>query len=125
MAKKLKSTSLDEVAVERKATTFRLDPSVQAGLVLLGAVLKKPLNRLVNEAVQGFVGKRSIEVQNDLQETLDRLKAYRASDPKFERAIAEFIEAEASLGGEDPVEGQGSPSVTGPAQTLVRELLRG
>ena len=47
----------------RKATTLRLDPPLQKGLLLLQGVLKKPLNRLVNEAVQGFLQKRVAELK--------------------------------------------------------------
>lgn len=108
----------------RKATTLRLDSSLQAGLVLLGKVLKKPLNRLVNEAVRGFIEKRSAEVEADLEKTLRRLKAYRKLDPNFESAIAKFVDAEATLTGEDPVEGRQQPTA-GPSQTMVHELLRG
>lgn len=110
--------------VSRKATTFRLDPSLQAGLVLLGKISKKPLNRLVNEAVRGFIEERSAEVEADLQQTLRRLKAYRKMDPHFESAIAKFVDAEATLAGEDPVEGRQQPT-TGPSQTMVHQLLRG
>lgn len=107
-----------------KATTFRLDPALQAGLAVLGQVLKKPMNRLVNEAVRGFIEKRSAEVEADLERTLERLKACRKKDPRFESAIAQFVETEASLGRDDPMEGRPRP-VGGPAQTMVRELLRG
>ena len=108
----------------RKATTFRLDPALQAGLAVLGQVLKTPLNRLVNEAVRGFIEKRSAEVEADLERTLERLKACREKDPRFESAIAKFVEAEASLGRDDPMEGRPRPAA-GPAQTMVHELLRG
>jgi predicted transcriptional regulator len=108
----------------RKATTFRLDPALQAGLAVLGRVLKKPLNRLVNEAVRGFIEKCSVEVEADLERTIERLKACRQKDPRFESAIAQFVEAEASLGRDDPVEGR-PQRATGPAQTIVHQLLRG
>jgi hypothetical protein len=107
----------------RKATTFRLDPSLQAGLALLAKVLKQPLNRLVNEAVRGFIEKRSAAVEADLRDTLRRLKAYRKMDPSFESAIAEFVDAEAAFAGEDPVEGR-HESTAGPSQTMVHDLLR-
>ena len=111
-------------APRRKATTFRLDPPVQQALLLLQAVLKKPLNRLVNEALQGFIEKRTAEVESDLQQVLTRVRTYRRSDPKFEKAIAQFVDAEASLGSDDPVEGHTQPKA-GPAQTMVQKLLRG
>ncbi len=110
--------------VDRKATTFRLDPALQMGLAVLGQVLKKPLNRLVNEAVQGFIEKRSAEVEADLERTLERLKAYREKDPGFELAIAQFVEAEAGLARADPTEGRPRPTA-GPVQTMVHDLLRG
>lgn len=111
-------------AAQPKATTFRLDPPLQEGLVLLQAVLKKPLNRLVNEAVQGFIEKRTAEVESDLQQVLMRVQAYRRSDPKFEKAIARIVDAEARLGSGDPAEGRAEANA-GPAQAMVRKLLRG
>jgi hypothetical protein len=87
-------------------------------------VLKKPLNRLVNEAVRGFIERRSADVEVDLERTLDRLKACRKKDPGFESAITQFVEAEASLGRDDPMAGRSRPT-TGPAQTMVHDLLRG
>jgi len=110
--------------VRPKATTFRLDPPLQEGLVLLQAILKKPLNRLVNEAVRGFIQKRTAEVEADLQRVLTRLKVYRRSDPKFEKAIARFVDAEARFGSEDPAEGRAEASA-GPARAVVHKFLRG
>ena len=112
-----------------KPTTIRLEPNVQAGLVVLADLLKKPLNRLVNEAVQLFIKERSQEVEDDLENALKRLRAVREKDPDFELAIASFAEAEASLSGNDPVEGtlvdDETASTAGPVQTKVHELLRG
>jgi hypothetical protein len=121
-------------AAAPKPTTFRLDPTLQAGLMVLAQVLKKPLNRLVNEAVQGFIEKRSHEVEADLKRTLERVRAARKKDPDFESAIARFAESEASMGSKDQVEGKaverkptkGKKATTaGPAQLMVHELLRG
>ena len=112
-----------------KATTFRLDPTLQAGLTVLAQLTKKPLNRLVNEAVQTFIEKRSHEVEADLEAALRRLRAARKNDPTFESGIARFAEAEASLGSDDPVEGRsvedGRTTKAGPARTTVHGLLRG
>jgi hypothetical protein len=41
----------------------------------------------------------------DFEATLKGLRAYRKSDPDFERAIADYIDTEASLQ-EDPAEGK-------------------
>jgi hypothetical protein len=87
----------------------------------LSRVLGRPQNQLVNEAVRDFVVRRSREVETDLEATLESLRAYRKSDPNFERAIADYVDAEASLK-EDPAEGQRVEGI-GPAQTRMLELL--
>ena len=83
-----------------------------------------PLNRLVNEAVRRYIETRAAEVEFDLQKILARVQTYRRSDPEFEKAIAEFVDAEASLGSNDPTEGGTRPKA-GPAQTMVQRLLSG
>jgi predicted transcriptional regulator len=107
-----------------KATTVRLEPRLLRGLELLRGFTKKPLNRLVNEAVLGFIERRSAQVESDLQDQLARVRAYRRSDPGFERAIGELVDAETRHGARDPIEGR-SRKATGPAQAKVRELLGG
>jgi hypothetical protein len=108
----------------RNATTFRLDPHFQKGLALLGRVRKLPLNRMVNEAVGEYLESRAAAVEADLEETLRRVRAYREADPNFESAISRVAAAEAALAGEDSVEGKTAPAA-GPAQRLVRQLIRG
>ena len=105
----------------RKATTYRIDPVVQTGLALLSKVLGRPQNQLVNEAVRDFVARRSQEVEADLEATLESLRAYRRSDPNFDRALADWVDAEASLK-EDPAEGRRAVDI-GPAQARMLELL--
>lgn len=107
--------------MNRKATTYRIDPVVQAGLSTLSKILGRPQNQLVNEAVRDFVARRSKEVEADLEATLEKLRAYRRSDPNFERAIADYVDAEASLK-EDPAEGHRAMDI-GPAQARMLELL--
>lgn len=104
----------------RKATTYRIDPVVQTGLSTLSRVLGRPQNQLVNEAVRDFVARRTREVETDLEVTLESLRAYRKSDPNFDRAIADYVDAEASLK-EDPAEGKRAD--LGPTQKRVLELL--
>ena len=109
------------VGMSVKATTYRIDPVVQTGLSTLSKILGRPQNQLVNEAVRDFVARRSREVERDLEVTLEALRAYRKSDPDFERAIEDYVDAEASLK-EDPAEGQRVEDI-GPAQKRVLELL--
>jgi predicted transcriptional regulator len=109
--------------MHRKATTYRIDPNVQASLSTLSKVLGRPQNQLVNEAVRDFVARRGQQVEAELEATLEGLRAYRKSDPNFDRAIADYVDAEASLK-EDPAEGQRAEEM-GPAQTRILALLNG
>lgn len=112
------------VAGKRKATTLRLDAPLQEGLALLQSILRRPINRLVNDAVRGYLDRRTAEVTSELEDVLSRLKAYRRSDPRFDKAIARLVDEEARLGRQDPVEGR--PSVPlGRTQQSIRRLLRG
>ncbi len=64
------------------------------------------MNQLVNEALQDYVDRRSRAAEHDLEATLASLRAYRKRDPHFKDAIAAAVEAEATLGKEDPAEGK-------------------
>lgn len=106
--------------MSRKATTFRIDADVRAALVDLSRILHCPMNRLVNEAVKAYLGRRRREVERDLEASLASLRAYRQRDPDFEQAMAAFVEAEASV--EDPVEGRPEKD-SGPVRMEIRRLL--
>jgi predicted transcriptional regulator len=62
----------------RKASTFRIEPSVRGALEHLSEVLNRPMNQLVNEALQDFVARRSRQLEQDLETTLARLRAGRS-----------------------------------------------
>jgi predicted transcriptional regulator len=119
-----RSSSRSKARLQRRATTFRLEPRLQRGLELLSYIRRAPLNRLVNEAVDDYLDVQAARLETDLEATLQRVKAYRAADPDFEHAIARFAEAEAEHAAEDPVEGS-TVRARGSAQRLVRELIRG
>ena len=107
-----------------KVTTLRLPRPLHKRLELLQVVLQKPLNKLVNEAVDDYVERRTAEVELDLDRTLQHIKAARKKDPQFKRAVAEFVTAEARYAKKDPVEGVVvRPAGAGPTQTLVRSML--
>lgn len=111
--------------MQAKATTIRFEPEIRDQLVQLSKILDKPINRLANEAVRDFVLKTTIEVEQNLESTLANLRAYRKNDPNFEHAIAEFVEAEASVH-KDPAEGEVlRKTKMGPTEQSVRTLLRG
>jgi len=105
----------------RKASTFRIDPVVKDGLVKLSSLLGQSLNQLANDALREYVVRRSLEVEDELESTLEELRAYRRSDPQFERAIAGFVEAEAAVT-HDPAEGRVVTEI-GPTESVVREYL--
>ena len=114
--------------MQAKATTFRIDPVVKAQLSKLSGLLNKSLNQLANEAIRDFVAVRSLEVETDLEATLEDLRAYRKRDPNFRHAINDLITAEAALASEDdPAEGQvvsdtALPASMAPGPTEARIL---
>lgn len=107
--------------MERVATTFRIDPAVKDGLTKLSKLQRQSLNQLANEAIAEFVDRRIREVENELQSTLEDLRAYRKRDPHFERAIEAVVEAEATAP-EDPAEGK-LVSEAGRTESVVLGLL--
>ena len=90
----------------RKASTFRIAPPVQAALENLSQVLRRPMNQLVNEALEDYLDRRSLALERSLERTVARLRAYRNRDPHFKDAMAAVVDAEATLGKEDPAEGK-------------------
>ena len=112
------------MGMTRKATTFRLDSAVQAGLAMLSEVQGRPQNQLVNEAVREFVATRAREVAVDLSATLERLKAFQASDPTGEKSMEAAMRAEAAVE-HDPAQGvrvQRELAI-GPASARILDLL--
>lgn len=139
MAAKPKRAKVAGLGVESgstvvRAKTLRLRPEFEVGLGILKDVLRKPINKMVNEAVGEYIERRAAEVEADLYGVLGKLKAYKRADQKFAAARAQFVEAEARHGADDPVEGvvfdvepprrSAGKSKTGPSQSMVREFLR-
>jgi predicted transcriptional regulator len=109
----------------RIAFTLRIDPEERAALENLSQVEGRPINQLLNEAIKSYLGRRGRK-ERGLEANLAALRAYRKQDPGFQRAIAAFVEAEATL--EDPVEGQPIEEQlepAGPVQSKIRELMAG
>ena len=105
-----------------KASTLRLEPAVQAGLNQLSKALRRPKNRLINDAVKLYVRRRSLEVEQELETTLKALRACRRKEPDFEASIEAFVKAEAELAGEDPAEGR-RLSPDSPVQSEIQRRL--
>ncbi len=70
----------------------------------LSKILKQPKNRLINEAVKLYVQQRSQEEERKLEATLSALRSYRRRDPDFKKVIDVFVNAEAQLSIDDPME---------------------
>jgi predicted transcriptional regulator len=107
------------------ALTLRIDAGERAALESLSKVEGRPVHQLVDEAIKSYLSSRA-QNEPSLEATL---AAYRTQDPGFERALDEFVEAEATL--EDPLEGEaimgdfidGRFEPAGPVQSKIRELL--
>ncbi len=110
----------------RTAFTLRIDPEERAALKILSKLERRPINQLLIEAIKSYLSRKSRK-ERSLETDLRRLDAYRKKDPKFRRAIAKFVEAEATM--KDPLEGQPFDETelpsesTGPVQSKVREVL--
>lgn len=109
--------------MSRIAFTLRIGPEEKAALENLSKVEGRPINQLLNEAIKIYLNRRGPKERN-LEASIAKLRAYRKRDPQFKKAIAAFIEAEASL--EDPIEGEviiSTSKPAGPVQRKVRDLL--
>ena len=106
--------------MERKMLTVRLSSDLHDALSTLSGVTKRSMNRLVTTAVERFVLKESDAQARNIEETLERLRSYRDSDPGFERALSEFVEAEVEH--PDPLEGH-AYDTSGPVRARVAALL--
>jgi hypothetical protein len=108
--------------------TLRIDVAERSALQNLSKVEGRPINQLLNEAIKLYLTRRGRK-ERSLEANLAKLRAYRKQDPGFKKAMAAFVEAEATL--EDPVEGEpveGSSiedllRPAGPVQNKIREIL--
>ena len=114
--------------MSRTAFTLRMDTQERNALKHLSKIEGRPMNQLLNEAIKGFLRQKGRK-ERSLEASLEGLDAYRKQDPGFKRAIAAFVEAEASM--KDPLEGEpveeadlgNSVKPAGPVQSKVREVL--
>lgn len=112
----------------RVALTLRIDAEERTALENLSKVEGRPIDQLLDEAIRSYsVG--GVKKERGLEGHLAALPEYRMRDPRLQRAIDAFVEAEADL--EDPVEGEpmngefvdGQFKPSGPVQSRTRELL--
>jgi len=136
----MKKSTTQANAGQVKPRTLRLEPIYEVGLGILKGVLRKPVNKMVNEAVAEYIKKSTVQIEAEMGSVLTQLKAYRRADPTFQQDKDAFISAEAEFGASDPMEGVTykvarhrkpvSPKAPAPkekagaALTMVREMLR-
>ena len=110
-----------------RVTTIRIHENVQAGLRILEAHsgVRRPLNKWVNLALADFIDRQIAPIEEELDQALKNIKAYRKTDPGYKKAIKAFIEAEIAHAANDPMEGASERPAVGPAVSMVREMLRG
>jgi hypothetical protein len=113
----------------RTALTLRIDAPERDALKSLSKVEGRPINQLLIEAIRSYLGQKGRRERN-LEENLKTLRDYRRKDPRFRRAIAAFVEAEASQ--KDPLEGDPVEAGTehpsqpiGELQSKLREVIGG
>lgn len=111
----------------RTALTLRIDAPERDALRSLSKIEGRPINQLLIEAIRNYLGQMGRR-ERTLEGNLKTLREYRRKDPRFRRAIAGFVEAEASqkdsLEG-DPVESDSEHS-TPPMcelQSKLREIV--
>jgi|EndMetStandDraft_8_1072994.scaffolds.fasta_scaffold360058_2 hypothetical protein len=78
-----------------KVTPIRFDPVLRHGLEMLGRTLRTPMNKLVNQAVDDFLRRRTAEVETDLTALLNDIKEYRKKDPDLKKVVRRTAESEA------------------------------
>lgn len=103
--------------------SLRIDSEERTALESLSKIEGRPINQLLNEAIKSYLSRRG-QKERSLEGQLEALRAYRTRDPGLQRAIAAFVEAEASV--EDPLEGEiveGPLPPAGPVQSKIRDLL--
>lgn len=111
------------VIMARVPFTLRIETEERTALENLSKIEGRPVNQLLNDAIKSFLVQRGPK-ELGLEANLAQLRAYRQRDPKFQRAIAAFIESETSF--DDPVEGEvvsDKADSIGPAQSKIREML--
>ncbi len=79
-------------------------------------------NKLINIVLSQYASKEILVVQKELEGSLAMLKRYRETDPNFEKAINEVVNAELSTDS-DPAEGEVELPEDYETTALVRELL--
>jgi len=113
----------------RTAFTLRIDSPEREALRSLSKIEGRPINQLLVDAIRTYLGQKGRR-ERILEANLKALRQYRQKDVGFRRAIAAFVDAEATQ--KDPLEGNPVDSQideplqrTGALQSKLREVIGG
>jgi predicted nucleotidyltransferase len=84
-----------------KASIFRIDPAAFAGLTKLSTLLRRPMNKLVNEAIRAYLLKTT-PAERELEETLASLRNFRAHASRVSDAAPEVPHPSTLKDGSEP-----------------------
>jgi len=105
---------------DKKSLTLRIDAELHQALRTLRATTRSTMNRMITEAIEIYVAVRGREVEQDLETTLEELRAARTRDPDHSEAIRRFAAAEVEH--EDPIDDRSRTGLP-EAQSELRRLL--
>lgn len=104
--------------------TLRIESSLHEELKYVSRLAKTSMNQLIVKAIRAQLQQMRSNLEQDLERTLEQLRAYSERDRDFTKAIETFAAAEVQH--TDPIEGEllevGEPTE---AQRQFRELLAG
>src|SRR5580658_5482363 len=81
-----------------KASIFRIDPTSLAGLTSLSKLLRRPMNKLVNEAIRDYLLKTT-PAERDLEQTLASLHNFREHASRIDPTASPVLDPPASQDG--------------------------
>jgi hypothetical protein len=88
--------------MDRVSTTVRMDRATRDVLEVISKAKGLAINVLVNRAISAFVDREAGAIEQDLSETLARVRAYRSTHRDHAAAIQAVVDAEMSA--PDPAE---------------------
>ncbi len=114
--------------MDLKPVTFQMDKAERIALETISETEGRSMGQLLNEAVKCYLSRWN-QKEAGLHTTLKNLQQYRKKNAGFQQAIAELVQAEATLN--DPLEGEpmagsfvgGQFEPAGPVQSKIRKLL--
>ena len=108
-----------------KASTVRLNPNLQSALDKISGHLGKTKNKIVNEALADYLEKSGLQLRNDIDGALQKLRAYRSKDPSYKADIERFAKDESVHAAKDAHEGSVQIKSKQSLSHEIQELIHG